>query len=352
MNNMEILNDKSIYEWDKFVKSHPLGTVYHTSDWQQLIRRTYGYKPCYLIIRDNSGNIKAGMPLFQIGKRDTDSHMSSLPGAQFCNPLLSDADDLENFISHVLGLIRYVRIKYFELKLSATFPIQKKGNWPVIDDYSTYILDINRPLDKIYSTFHKSCIQRPIKKLSKFGLRMIKGNSENDVNIFYDLHLHMRRKYGLIPLPYKFFLFMWQIMSKRQLIDILHAEHKGKIISSIILLKFKDTVIYEYGASDTSMFHLHPSHFLLWEAIKNAKAEGYNLFDFGRTSSENKGLSEFKLRWGTKQMALSYYYIPDIKGSALIRRNKYLDKLMYHTVRYMPLSLLKFLGDIIFRRLA
>lgn len=352
MPDIEILNEKSFHAWDKFVLSHQLGTVYHTSDWQQLIRQTYGYKPSYLIIRNNNGNIKAGLPLFIIGNGITGSHMSSLPGAQVCNPLLSVPDDYEKFISHILELIRQNRIKYFELKLSESFPIQNKNTWPIIDDYSIYILDISRSIDEIHGTFHKNCIQRPIKKLSKFGLRLIKGNSKNDVKIFYHLYMNMRRNYGLLPQPNKFFFFMWQILSKKQMIDIIHAEHNGEIISSMILLKFKDTVTYEYGASNPSMMHLNPSHFLLWESIKIAKSEGYSLFDFGRTSSDNTGLSQYKSRWGTKQEALSYYYIPDMRGSAMIRRHKFFTTLMHHTVKHMPLSVCNLLGNIVFQKLA
>ena len=351
MQDTVILNDKVNEEWDKFVLSHPLGTIYHTSDWCQLISQTYDHKPFYLIKKDGNGDIKAGLPFFIIGNIITKKHISSLPGAQFCNPLLYNANEFDGFIIHILELIRQNGYKYFELKLNGSFPIQNKGSWSIINDYSIYTLDISRPLDEIFSSFHKSCIQRPINKMSKVGVKIVKGDTENDVNLFYNLYVNMRKQNGLLPQPLKFFLNMWQILSKKQLIEILHAEHKGEIISSIILLKFKGTVIYEYGASNPSMMHLNPSHFLLWESIKNAKSEGYSLFDFGRTASENEGLSLFKSRWGTKQEALTYYYIPNMKGKALIRHNKFLDKLMHNTVKKMPLSLSKFLGGIIFQQL-
>ena len=160
MLDIVILNDKVNEEWDKFVLSHPLGTIYHTSGWCQLIRQTYGHKPFYLLKKDGNGDIKAGLPFFIIGNIITRKHISSLPGAQFCNPLLSNANEFDGFISHILEMIRQNGYKYFELKLNGNFPIQNTGSWSIVNEYFIYTLDTSRPLDEIFSSFHKSCIQR------------------------------------------------------------------------------------------------------------------------------------------------------------------------------------------------
>ena len=53
---------------------------------------------------------------------------------------------------------------------------------------------------------------------------------------------------------------------------------------------------------------------IVWEAIKAAKKEGKEIFDFGLTPPDNKGLFDFKKRWGTEDNILNYYYYPDVTG--------------------------------------
>src|SRR5262249_27254929 len=156
-----------------------------------------------------------------------------------------------------------------------------------VQGYSSYVLHLDRDLQEIESSLHKDSIYRQIKKASARGLQLIVGDSLKDVKIFYALYLQLRKYYGLLPQPFTFFSHMWNILSQGNHINILHAAYQGKIISSLLLLKYKHTVIYEYGASRFDMMHLSPSPFLLWEAIKQAKRDGYKRFDFGRTSDDH-----------------------------------------------------------------
>ena len=159
----------------------------------------------------------------------------------------------------------------------------------------------------------------------------------------------MRRAHGLLPQPYSFFLTMWEIMSEEDHIDILHARYDGKVISSLLLLKYKDTVTYEYGATICRMFHLRPSHFLLWEAIKRLRLQGYTKLDLGRTVNRNKGLADFKSRWGAKRQALRYYYIPDIDGFASTRHKSLTNEIMYRASRRLPSSLCHLTGALLYK---
>ncbi len=203
--------------------------------------------------------------------------------------------------------------------------------------------------EMIEKSLHKNCILRAIKKANKLGLKLVTGDSLKDVKIFYDLYLKMRKEYGLMPQPYKFFAEMWKTLHQQNLIEILHAEHEGEIISSLILLKYKDTVIYEYGASRSDRVHLKPSPFLLWEAIKRSKAQGYSIFDFGRTENDNEGLSTFKKRWNARQEVLHYYYLPDIGGVSSLRQTGMAKRMMNYTIKHSPGPICQWVGQVLYQ---
>ena len=86
------------------------------------------------------------------------------------------------------------------------------------------------------------------------------------------------------------------------------VEYEGDVIATVLLFYFRDTVIYEKGASLDR--HLNPLHF----------------FDFGR-SLWNSGTFFFKSGWGAEPKQLYYQYylnkvsdIPDISQATPKRK--------------------------------
>jgi len=351
MAKIKLLSNDKIEEWDRFVFDNALGTIYHTSQWRQLINNAYGHTPIYLVVEDNNGSIRAGLPLFKIESKFTQYKFSSLPCAQSCNPLLSDISEFSLFEDFIWTYLADKKNIFLELKTDEKFPVLDPASANITSDYSTYLLNLCRPLDTILRSFHQSCIQRAIKKAYKSDLKIRYAETLRDVKQFYYLYLKMRINYGLLPQPFRFFSQMWKIMSKRDYIEILFAEYHGRPVSSILLLKYKDTVTYEYGATEPDRFYLKPSQLLLWEAIKKAKNRNFKTFDFGRTSNSNSGLIEFKMRWGTSPRKFIYYYIPKASGVSLLRRKSIVNKAMYYSIKSAPRLVCQLAGRIFYRYL-
>lgn len=351
MNEVQILTDDDMGQWDRFIKSHADGDIYHTSPWRTLIREVYGHEPVYLAIKDSNGCIRAGLPAFLINSGIVRGRIVSLPCAHYCNPLVACQDDFDRLIDSIFSLMKKSGIKYFELKTSPDFGLRNAGLTQAEGYYSNYVIDLDRPLETIKGTFHKSRTLRVLKRLDKSDLRLRRAESPDDVREFYLLYLGMRRKYGLLPQPCNFFSTMWDVMSQAGNIEILHAEYRGKVISSSLFLNYKDTVYYEYGASDFEMFHLHPTHFLIWTAIQDAHSRGFKRFDFGRTSDDNQGLSEFKSHWGTVRVPLVYYYFPDAESVVGIKHDSFQKKMMNCVIKHSPAGLCQLMGKMLYRSL-
>lgn len=343
-----MLQKAELPNWDSFVNAHQSGSIYHTSLWLKTIEETYGHTPVYLVAGDSRESITAGIPLFLV-RGVTGTRLTSLPAAQYCNPLVSRRQEYEEILDFIMRLLETCAIDYLELKTSEKFHADSRHfiKKP-IESYSTYTLDLDRNIDDIMRSFHPSCTLRAINRSYKNDLELAVGHSENDVKIFYSLYLRMRKGYGLLPQPCRFFLAMWKEMHPKACIEILHAKHRGRTIASILLLKYRDTVIYEYGASCPKMLGLKPNHFLLWEAIKRAKDGGHRIFDFGRTSNDNTGLTRFKERWGTERQRLAYYLVPHTSGATDIRDRKIPKIIMNNTVKHLPAPLCHLMGRLLY----
>ena len=74
----------------------------------------------------------------------------------------------------------------------------------------------------------------------------------------------------------------------------------------MLTLRYKDTLVYKNGGSDSRFHNLGAMHLLYWESIRDAKNLGLRTFDLGRTDAEQAGLIKFKSRWGAKQSTLTY----------------------------------------------
>ena len=242
-------------------------------------------------------------------------------------------------------------IRAWEIKASDQFPYESPSISNTTNAYFTYILELNRPSEALFKSFHKSMLQRAIKKAYRLGLSVKRCTNLKEVDQFYDLYLQMRRQRGLLPQPREFFKNVWITMSKEGKIDILFAEYQGVSVSTVFLLKYRDKVTYEYGATQTGAHRFSPSPFLLWEAILLAKKEGFSYFDFGRTASTEVTLSSFKRRWGATLHPFSYYDILNRSGSTEVRQNRILKALMGFSVRLVPQSACELAGRLLYKHL-
>ena len=214
-----------------------------------------------------------------------------------------------------------------------------------------HVLDIKEGFEKVKCRFHKDCIIRSVKKAEKSRVIVRVGSSEKDLKQFYFIHAITRRRQGLPIQPYKFFKNMWKILYPKGYFALLLAELGKETVAGIILFKFKDIVSFEHGASIPKYLAVRPNHLLLWTAVEMACSEGYHYFDFGKTTPENKGLLDFKRRWGAKMDDLPYFYYPQVKGVMSLEESDLSQKFLQFIGKHLPLSLAKIIGWIAYRHL-
>jgi lipid II:glycine glycyltransferase (peptidoglycan interpeptide bridge formation enzyme) len=151
--------------------------------------------------------------------------------------------------------------------------------------------------------------------------------------------------------PQRFFLELWDRFAASAAMHVLLAEYQGAVIAGMILFASGTTMRYAYGASDEAYLHLAPNNLLMWTAILQGCAEGYQLLDMGRTACDNDGLMEFKRRWGAIKEPLPYYYYPRVAGLASTSERSWKYQFLTAGWKHLPLPVAGPLGGHLYKHL-
>jgi hypothetical protein len=348
--NIDLLDRSRYPDWDFFIAAASQGSIYHSSQWLSLLEKTYGYKQVILTAKNDHGEIIGGVAGSIVDSALLGKRFSSMPCAQQCPPLFENLETTAPFLESIERYLKIWDVKYFEVRMTRpVFPEETQKIKNPNLDFCTYVLDLQQPFEELKKNFHNDCIRRAVSRATKSGLKIIEGKTDRDIEVFYQLYAGMRKENGLLPQPIAFFRNLWDIFRRSNSIELMHAVYEGTVYSSLLLLKSKKTVVYEYGATKPGKKKFHPSPFLIWHAIEKACTEGFLSFDFGRCSIDDVGLNNFKARWGAVRKQLYYYSIPEQsrKSSHVVKNLKIV---MNFIVKYTPQPLLNKCSNLIYKQ--
>lgn len=332
--------------WAGFVAAHPAATPFHHPDWTRLVAGCYGFRAFALAVGDEAGVIRTGLPVVEVRHLRGVPRWVSLPYTDYCPPLVSPGEQERQLVAALQRASRAAGVARVEIRA------------PVTDGTTAgpqalrHVLALSHDPAEVYAGFHRSQVQRSIRRAEREGLTVRRGTSPNDlVDTFYQLHLRTRRRQGVPVQPRRFFRLLWDNTIATGLGSLLIVEAAGRPIAAAVFLMWNETVIYKFGASDESSWSLRPNHLLFWHAIRTACEQGRRWFDFGRTDIGQEGLRNFKLSWGAVEEPLSYGMVgstpespPSAEGTA--------TRVLGPVIRHGPLLLCRAVGETLYRYVA
>jgi hypothetical protein len=306
------INSHKDPRWDEFVKRHPDGWLYHLSAWKRVLEMSFGHIRgyCLVIIDQENNRIIAGLPIFFVTSWLTGKRMVSMPFSTLATPLVSADDQLPVLLSAARALCESRRCSRLEIRTMRSFSGSVPAGFSEVSGYCHHAIDLSQPLEVLYKKLDRSCVRQRITRAEANNLSVQKGNSDSDLRDFYRLYLMTRRRVGRPGQPFRFFQSIWNEFHASGLCELIFACKDGKRLAGLLLLKYKKRVSAEWAASDDVYKNLSPNQFLFWEAIKLAHDNGFAFFDFGRTAQSNKGLMDFKNRWGATISNMYEIYFP------------------------------------------
>jgi hypothetical protein len=301
--------------WAEFIGRCQKASVFHTKEWLESIRRTYGYEPVVFTTSSPMEELRNGLVFCRIQSWLTGSRMVSLPFSDHCEPLVDSARELK-FLINRLQADTAQQKTYLEFRpLSGQFEIDaRQAGFGPADAFSYHRIDLRPSLDAIFRGLNRDSAQRRIRRADRSGILFKCGRSQELLRDFYKLLVLTRRRHLLPPQPYIWFRNLVDCMGEA--LDIRVA-YKGVVpIATLLTLTFRNTTYYKYGCSDSRFHNLAAIPALLWNTIQAAKAAGSQELDLGRSEHDNKGLITFKNHWAPEH-TLVYWRYPAAKNASM-----------------------------------
>jgi len=332
--------------WTDFVAAHSAATPFHHPNWTRLVADCYRYRTFALAVCDAAGAIQAGLPVVEVRHLRGGSRWVSLPYTDSCPPLVSTRDQEEQLVAALRWSSRAAGVRRVEVRAPVA------GDSAASPHGLHHVIALNDDPAKVYAGFHRSQVQRNIKRAEREGLTVRLGSSPKDLlDTFYGLHLRTRRRQGVPVQPRRFFRLLWDYTIATGLGSVLIVESAGQPIAAAVFLTWNGTVIYKFAASDENSWSLRPNHLLIWHAIRTACEQGHRWFDFGRTDIGHEGLRNFKLSWGAVEEPLCYVSLgatpepapssPGSEGTA--------TRVLGTVIRRSPPLLCRAVGEVLYR---
>lgn len=333
--------------WTRFLDRRADASVFHTAAWLGALRRTYGYEPVVYTSAPPGRELSDGLLFCRINTWLTGKRLVSLPFSDHAALLVDDQEVLRQMLSLVWEQVRTGVFKYVEIR-----PVDQ----PVACDpppgltqtakFYWHRLSLEKPLNVLFKSFHKSCVQRRIGRAEREGLTYEEGRSEQLIQQFYRLLLLTHRRHGIPPQPISWFRNLAECLGDN--ITIRVAARNGDAVASMITLNHKDSMVYKYGCSDERYHNSGGVVFLMWRAIQDAKTRQLNELDLGRSDYDNAGLVNFKENFGAAPSTLVYWGYPERSRPD---QNRWDLRAARRIVTRIPTAALPMVGQLLYRHM-
>jgi CelD/BcsL family acetyltransferase involved in cellulose biosynthesis len=342
--------------WDAFVTGHADGLVYHHSAWFDVLERETGRRPFGLVCEDGDGRVRGVLPLQAtpglplVRGQLTGRRLSSLPRTPVAGPLALDAPATTALVAAAVDRAR---------ERGATLQLKVRGN--VLDNVveglggsawsPTFLLELPRRPDDLRfgNSRNHARIRWAVGKAEKLGVRVRPAESAAELRAWYRLYLETMRWHGMPPRPYRLFTALWELLRPRGAMELLLAEHEGRIVAGSVFLRTGRTVVYAFNGRRLRDLSLRPNDLIMWQAIRTACADGFARLDLGE--ADEPGLIEFKRKWGADEASLYRYYLPAAAGRERLKGGAAGSRLASAAWRRLPLGATVLVSRVAYRYL-
>jgi hypothetical protein len=295
----------------------------------------------------SDGTIQAAVPLIGL----PDRRYVSLPFSDLCHPLArSEAAGgaLLAFIEQTVSKERGGPT--FELRGDGGLDPASRG-FEAGGGFYQHVIDLARPWEAVEGGFN-SAVRRGVRKAERDDVTVTAAATAESMMEFYELVKKTRRKQQLLPQPARFFEQIRLNLPPGEASYLLLAKYRGQTIAGDLLLRFGDSLLYKFNASDHQFLALRPNNLLLASAIRLGHDLGCKEFDLGRCDLDGEGLRRFKLSWGSREEVVRYYYYPRRppmkQGLTAVAKRKLLPRF----VRHAPSWALGYAGNRLYKGFA
>ncbi len=310
MIKIEYINDKET--WDSFVKKSSPNALLQSWGWGEF-QKEYGRK-IWRIAAVEDGQI-LGVALAQLIPTKLRTHLYVSNG-----PIL-DYQNHPEVLQAILGHLKAIGIQE-KVKFIRLDPLieETKENRRIFSTFNLvparthtqaehkWLLNIERSEEEILSQMSKDT-RYEIRKSEREGVTVSSSTNIEDYQKFEEIFLDTVKRHKFITHPISYYKKQFEVLTKENMYRVYLAKKDGQTVAAALIAFFGESAAYLHAGSlnSTEVNKLMAPQALIWQAIKDAKAQGCKIFDFwGITNSTNPkdswaGFTKFKKGFGGYQ---------------------------------------------------
>ena len=332
-------------DWDAMVAAHPQGTIFHSGGWARVLRDTYGHVPFY-IARFEGKRLAGLLPVMEVSSWLTGRRGVSLPFTDFCPALKGAGCDGGNLYQKAVEWGRQRRWKRLECR---GFDGAWAGARPSLSFYG-HKIDLGAGEEKLFQGLD-AAMRRGVRKAEKMGVKIDFDAGEESMRTFFMLHCGTRRRHGLPPQPWRFFLNIQRHLLSLGRGFIATARLGRQPLAAAVFLLDGRQALYKFGASDYASQQARPNNLVMWAAMRHCAARGLATLNLGRTSLSNEGLRRFKLGLGAVEEEIRYVKY-DFSSEQFVRDVDRVEGWHNRVFACLPLPVLRLAGAVLYPHLS
>lgn len=272
----------------------------HAPVWYEILWRAYNHTPLYIKAEDAQGHIGM-LPAFVISRPFLGKVVTSMPFLDSGGPCYSDPSLAYALIEALVERAGDHGARHVELRSAVPFDLAV----PVSQDKVNMVLPLPNDPEELWRSI-KGKVRNQVRKAEKSGLTVEFGGAEK-LDGFYDVFAINMRDLGSPVHAKRFFQAILNAFDRDARIGLVR--HGEQVVGGLVALAFRDTLTVPWASCLRDYFHLCPNMILYWQTLRLACLEGFDKFDFGR-STRNVGTYRFKKQWGAQEEQLFWYRIP------------------------------------------
>ena len=337
---MQPVNPLDHPDWDAPLTRRPDFSFFHGAAWTKVLVETYGFTPVWLAAEN------VLLPLMEVDSWLTGRRGISLPFTDDCAPLGATEKDFQPLFQNAVEFGKSRGWKSIELRGGREF----FGEAPASLSFYGHSLNLVADEKTLFEKMDSSARQA-VRKAEKDGVTVEVSQNEAAIADFYALQCQTRKRHGLPPQPFQFFLNIARhVLSQNQGVVVLASQHGEKIAGAVYFF-LGGRAIYKYGASDFRWQHLRPNNLVMWLAMKWLARNGATTLHLGKTSLANEGLRRFKLNLGAVEQRIEYVKF-DLQANRFMVETDGVAGWHNRVFRALPTGLSRRAGELLYKHWA
>ncbi|MBU2539819.1 peptidoglycan bridge formation glycyltransferase FemA/FemB family protein [Patescibacteria group bacterium] len=144
----------------------------------------------------------------------------------------------------------------------------------------TWELDISITEEELLAGMRKTTRYLIRQAQKNPDIQIVKSNNIDDLDKFIPVYLETAKRHKFVVFPIKYLKNQFSAFNKDNQIQIFFGKYKGEIISVAIFVFWQNIAFYHHSGSLTKYSKIPVNYLLHWEAIKEAKKMGCEIYNF------------------------------------------------------------------------